>query len=182
MTLFRERRQLVICVLAAVMIGGFILFRYLPVRKRMKGIKSLRTQTQRAVVKASNHARELPALREQLKETQRKVENYAENIPTQRDLGLFLHQIAALMNEHGLEEQMVQPGKETQAEGLNCILVNMQCRGGLEQIFEFYRSLRKLDRLIRIEHVKLVNKTDFSGQVTMQTKAVIYYRGQTEQG
>ncbi len=164
------------------MAGGFILFRYLPLRKRMKDIKSLRTQTQSAVNRASIQRRELPALREQLTETQKKVENYAANIPTQRDLGLFLHQIAALMNEHELKEQMVQPGRETQAEGLNCILVNMQCRGGLEQIFEFYRSLQKLDRLIRIEHVKLVNKKDFSGQVTMQTKAVIYYRSRTEQG
>ncbi len=164
------------------MVSGFVLFRYLPLRKRLKDIKSLRIQTQSAVTRASIQRRELPALRGQLTETKRKVENYAANIPAQRDLGLFLQQIAGLMNAHGLEEQMVQPGKETQAEGLNCILVNMQCRGGLEQIFEFYRSLQKLDRLIRIEHVKLVNKKDFSGQVTMQTKAVIYYRGRTEQG
>lgn len=164
------------------MIAGFIVVRFLPLRKKIKDIRSLRTQTKLAIEKASIQAQQLPALRDQLAQTRTKVGNYTANIPTQRDLGLFLQQIADLMNEHELKEQMVQPGKETRAEGLNCILVSMQCRGGLEQIFEFYRSLQKLDRLIRIEHVKLVNKKDYSGQVTMKTEAVIYYKGLTDQG
>jgi Tfp pilus assembly protein PilO len=86
------------------------------------------------------------------------------------------------MNEHNLQGQMIQPGKEIKAGELNCIPVNMQCRGRLSQIFEFYRRVQGLDRLVRIEHVKLVNDGGFGGEVTMQTDAVIYYRAEVGQG
>jgi len=36
--------------------------------------------------------------------------------------------------------------------------------------------------LIRIERVELVNDNNFSGEVSMQTKAVIYYRDKVGQG
>jgi hypothetical protein len=150
---FRERKQIAICVTAAVMIAGFVLFRYLPLQRRIKAIKGKRA----AVI-------------------------YERQVPRERALGVFLQEIAGLMNEHNLREQLVQPGKEIEAGELNCIPVDMQCKGRLEQIFEFYKSLQKLNRLARIEQVKLVNDRDFAGEVSMQTKAIIYYRSVTEQG
>ena len=56
------------------------------------------------------------------------------------------------------------------------------CKGSLKQIFEFYKALQGLDRLVRIEQVKLVNDNDFSGRVSMHTEAVIYYRAGATQG
>jgi len=80
------------------------------------------------------------------------------------------------MNEHNLMGQVIAPRKEVKAEKLNCIPVNMQCKGKLAQIFEFYRRLQGLDRLVRIEQVKLTNDSDYDGQVSMEARAVIYYR------
>jgi len=85
------------------------------------------------------------------------------------------------MNENNLREQLIQPGEEVKAEGLNCIPVSMKCKGSLKQIFKFFRSLQRLDRLIRIEEVKLVNDNGFSGEVSMQTKVIIFYRAKAEQ-
>jgi hypothetical protein len=42
--------------------------------------------------------------------------------------------------------------------------------------------LQRLDRLVRIESVKLVNSDDLSGQVSMQTRTVVYYRPNVDQG
>jgi Tfp pilus assembly protein PilO len=77
---------------------------------------------------------------------------------------------------------VVAPGEEIKADKLNCMPVNMQCKGKLGQIFEFYRQLQRLDRLVRIESVKLVNSDDLSGQVSMQTRTVVYYRPNVDQG
>jgi hypothetical protein len=52
----------------------------------------------------------------------------------------------------------------------------------LAKIFEFYKQLQSLDRLVRVEQVKLENDGDFSGEVTMQTKTVIYYRAEAVKG
>jgi Tfp pilus assembly protein PilO len=180
--LFEERGQVVICVVAVVMVSGFVLFRYLPLQKKMKAVRQRRDVQRLAIAKASTESRQVPAVKEQLLQLQMAVENYEANVPAQRDLGVFLHRIANLMNEHNLREQLVQPGKEVEVRELNCIPVSIRCRGRLEQIFEFFKSLQGLDRLVRIERVKLENKSDFSGEVIVQTKAAIYYRPEAERG
>ncbi|UCF00060.1 MAG: type 4a pilus biogenesis protein PilO [Planctomycetota bacterium] len=179
---FQERQQIAICVAATVMIGGTVLFGYLPLQKRIKVIKSKKASQMLAMTKTSAESRRLPALKEELLHLQRAVETYEQQVPSHRSLGIFLQEIAGLMNKHNLQEQLVQPGKEIKAGKLNCIPVNMQCKGKLAQIFEFYKSLQKLDRLARIEEIKLVNDRDFTGEVSMQTKAIIYYRSATKQG
>ena len=182
MIIFREKREMAICAAAAVMICAFVLLRFLPLKKEEKFLKQAYASQMLAISKASAESRQIPTIREQLLQLQRTVGNYERQIPSQRELGEFLQKIADLMNEHNLKGQMIQPGKEIRAGELNCIPVNMQCKGRLSQIFEFYRRVQGLDRLVRIERVKLVNDGDFSGEVIMQTNAVIYCRAEAGQG
>jgi len=180
--LFQERQQIVICVLAGAIVGGFILFRYLPLQNKAKAVEQMETTQTIAIAKASAEIQQLPVLEEQLIKLQAKVANYKANIPLQRDLGGFLHKIAGLMDKHNLKEQVIAPGKEIEADELKCIPVDMQCKGRLAQVFEFYKQLQGLDRLVRIERAELVNDSDFGGEVSMQTKLVIYYRPEAGQG
>ena len=90
--------------------------------------------------------------------------------------------VGSKMSDTKLSEQFIEHGTETQAGVLNCIPVNMRCKGKLTQLFEFHRALQRLDRSVRIEQVELVNEADFGGEVSMQTKAFIYYESADEQG
>lgn len=180
--LFRERRQIAICVAAAAMVCGFVLFRYLPLQRKAKFLRQACAAQMLAISKASSESRQIPTIRERLLDLQTAVGNYERQIPAKRELGEFLQEIANLMNEHNLQGQVIQPGKEVKAGELNCIPVNMQCKGRLSQIFEFYRRVQGLDRLVRIEHVKLVNDSGFGGEVMMQTNAIIYFRAEVGQG
>jgi len=173
--MFRGRQQIVICVIAGVMVTGFVLLRHLPLRKKIKAVKQAKATQTLAITKASAESEQLPVIKEQLLKLRTLVGNYEANIPAQRALGEFLRRIASLMDKHNLKEQLVQPDKETETDNLNCIPVNMHCKGRLEQIFEFYKSLQNLDRLVRIERVKLENDNDFSGEVYSQAKVFIYY-------
>jgi Tfp pilus assembly protein PilO len=164
------------------MVGGFVMFSYLPLRRETEFIRQAYASQKLAISKALDESRQIPAAREQLFGLQASVGNYERQIPAQRELGEFLQKIADLMDEHNLKGQMIQPGKEIRTGDLNCIPVNMQCKGRLSQIFEFYKSVQGLDRLVRIERVKLVNDGDFGGEVTVQTNAVIYYRAEAGQG
>jgi Tfp pilus assembly protein PilO len=164
------------------MVCGFVLFRYLPLQRKTKFLRQAYAAQMLAISKASAESQQIPTIREQLLQLQTAVGNYERQIPSQRELGEFLQRIANLMNEHNLQGQLIQPGKEIKAGELNCIPVNMQCKGRLSQIFEFYRRVQGLDRLVRIEHVKLVNDGDFGGEVIMQINAVIYYRAEVGQG
>ena len=180
--LFREKQQLMICVAAGVMVGGFLLLRYLPLQRRMKAARQTKAAQALTIAKGTAESKQLPLLKAQLLKLQRELENYEANIPERSEIGVFLQRIAGLMNEHNLRGQVIEPRKEIKAEKLNCIPVNMKCKGKLTQIFEFYRRLQGMDRLIRIEQVKLLNDSDFSGEVGMEAKAVIYYRPEVGQG
>jgi Tfp pilus assembly protein PilO len=179
---FRERQQIAIFVIAAAIVSGFVLFRYLPLQKRMKAVKDTRAAQTLVIMKGQAEGKQVSVLKEQKLLLQQSVGDYHTNIPSQRDLGGFLQRIADLVNEHNLKEQVVTPGEEMRAGELNCIPVDVQCKGRLAKIFEFYKRLQSLDRLVRIEQVKLENDNDFSGEVTMQTKAVIYYRAEVAKG
>lgn len=180
--MFREKKQIAICVAAGAMVIAFVLFRYLPLRQRIKAVGRIKAAQRLAISKASMEKAQMPVLKEQLLKLQQTVGNYQASIPSETDLGVFLQMIADLMTKCNLNEQVIAPHKEITVEGLNCIPVDMQCKGRLAQVFEFYKRMQKLERLIRIEKVKLANDADFSGRVSMQAKVVIYYRPQSVQG
>ncbi len=180
--MFRERQQIIIFALAGLIVGGFVFLLYLPLRKDIKTVEREKAAQMFAVAKLSAETRQMPALKEQLMKLQQEIGNCQGNIPSQRDMGEFLRKMADLMNENHLKEQVITPGREIEAGNLMCIPVDMQCKGKLDQIFEFYKRLQILNRLIRIERVELTNDSDFNGQVSMQTKAIIYYQPQLNQG
>lgn len=180
--LFRERKQIAICVAAAVITAAFLLFCYLPLQKRIKAAEKAEASQRRFITKASMEKAQMPALREQLLKLRKTVGNYQASIPSQTDLGVFLQQMADLMSKHNLKEQVIVPGKEIVTKKLSCIPVDMQCKGKLAQVFEYYKGMQGLDRLVRIEKIEFINDSDFSGEVSMRAKVVIYYRPQSVQG
>jgi Tfp pilus assembly protein PilO len=173
---FGQRQQIVICVVAGAIVCVFLLFWYLPLRNQMKAVRQTKAAQALTIAKGAADSKQLPVLNEQLLQLRAKLGDYEANIPAQNTFGAFLGIITDLMNQNNLQEQEVKPGDEVKADKFNCIPVNICCKGKLSQIFELYRGLQALDRLVRIEQVKLTNDNAYKGQVSMETKAVIYYR------
>ena len=165
-----------ICIVAGVVVCVFVLFWYLPLHKEIKAIRQAKAAQSLAIAKGDADSRQLPLMKEQLLGLRARLANYEANIPDKNTFGGFLGRIADLMNENKLKEQEITPGEEIKADKFNCIPVTMRCKGELAQIFKLYRQLQTLDRLVRIEQVRLSNDRSFSGQVSMETKAFIYYR------
>ncbi|MFC1675701.1 type 4a pilus biogenesis protein PilO [Planctomycetota bacterium] len=180
--MFKNKQQIIIIAAAILMICVFSLVWYLPLQKRKNTIEQADTIQQLSIDNSVLQNNQLPTLKEQIEQFQVSIGNYDLHIPEYRDLGTFLQEIAELMNKHGLKKQVVNPNIEIQTDDLNCIPVTMQCNGQLSQIFEFFKSLQSLDRMVRIEQVTLINDKNFNGQVSMQTKAFIYYKAPAEQG
>ncbi len=174
--MFKKKQQLIIIIVATLLIADFVFFGYLPLKKRMDEIKQSRRDQMRIISDGLNKRKQLPGLDKQLQELERQAVNFDLQIPRERLLGDFLQKIASLMKTHELEEQLIQPNTEIKTDLLNCIPITIQCRGSLEQLFGFFESVQQLDRLVRIESIKLGNERDYSGIVSMETKANIYYR------
>jgi Tfp pilus assembly protein PilO len=180
--LIRDKQQITICLIAVVTIGGFIIFRYLTLKNKIQAVEQTISAQRLTIAKGVSDREQLPLFEEQLKKLQSELEDYEANIPEKRDLGLFLSRIADLMNQYELREQIIESREEIKGENFSCIPLNIRCKGSLTQMFEFYQRLQGLDRLIRIEQVKFLNDGSFGGDVSMQTRAVIYYRAEVEQG
>ena len=176
---FEGKKQLVILVVSAVMIVMFALLQYFPMRQKIRASKHSAEAQKTALNESTSANQRLPELRKQFTELQGEVENFDAKIPEGRNIGDFLQQIAGIMSDHELKKSLIEPGNEIVREienhGLICIPVTIRCQGRLEQIFEFSKSLQGLDRLIRIEQIELKNDNNYSGQVDMMAKAVIYY-------
>lgn len=162
--------------LAILLVAAFVFLRYIPSMKKVSTIKTSIANYEMVVAAAAAKAEKMPQMRRQLKGLRETTANYQEQIPAQRELGDFLQQMAELMNEHKLTSQLIEPSGETSTGKLNCIPIVINCTGSLEQLFGFFESLQKLDRLVRISRIRLDNDKDFGGSVKLQADAVVYYR------
>jgi len=173
---FRVKQQALILIAAAVLISTYVVVRYLPMRRVAADLRREKAAQNVLIASAQARQAELPKLQKRLDELKESLADFDSRIPFDTQLGQFLGPIAALMDKYGLTEQQIAPHEEIQAEPLVCTAVTMKCRGSLEQIRRFCRSLQELDRVVRIEKFHLVNDPEYTGQLRMEAETVIYHR------
>ncbi len=179
---FRVKQQVLILIAAAVLVAGFVIFRYLPMHRKDAALKQERVSQAGLAERAQAAEAEMPNLQAQLDELEDRLADFDFKIPYDTQLGQFLGRVAALMDEHKLTEQQIAPHKEIESGLLVCTPVTMKCRGRLDQIRRFCRSLQGLDRAVRIEKFRLVNDSEYKGQLRMEAEAVIYHRDPASRG
>ncbi len=173
-----RRQQVWLYAVAVLFCADFVFYGYTPCHKRLQSLRDAEIQQRRLIETASAQSKELPAIKARLADVQQVVEHYESYVPGEVSLGLFLQDIARIMTEHHLADQVVVPGKEEESNGVGCISVHVNCRGSLKDLFSFFHDFQSMDRLVRIEKVILQNDRDFTGRVSMDTDAVIFYRPQ----
>lgn len=170
------KKQIALSIISAGSIALFFALVYLPMNKEIKNYRAKNRNTRLFIQKVAAQSDQLSDLDKKLSDLKEQVEIYRQHVPEGRNLGQFLQDMAALMDEYELKDQSIKPGAEINVLNLKCIPLDMRCTGKLSQMFEFYKSLQSMDRLIRINSVNLVNDKNFNGNVTMETKAAIFYR------
>jgi len=168
--------------LGVLFLFDFVFYGYMPSHRRLQSLTRARNQHEQAINTAVAQAEALSTLEERHRETVQIVKRYEDCVPTESALGVFLGQIANIMTQHQLTDEEVEPGREVAAGQLNCIPVQMNCTGTLSAIFGFFNDLQSLQRLVRIEKIVLRNGPKFSGTVSMQAEAIIFYRTGTDRG
>lgn len=174
-----RRQQVWVCIIAGLFLSDFILCGYLPSHQRLTSLLQAREHQQRMIQMAAAQGAELPGLRTRLRDTEAIVKRFEACVPADKALGAFLQRITAVMAEHELTDPVVLPGKEQETTDLGCIPIQMTCEGTLTNLFDFFNTLRTLDRMVRIEKVTLDNDPDFSGKLTMQADAYMFYQGKS---
>jgi Tfp pilus assembly protein PilO len=173
--MINKKQQFMIFGLAVGLVCGFVFAAYLPIRRSLKELRGACEEAKAALASGETQGKQMPGLKKQLAEQQVRVGDYSAKIPADRSIGNFLQQVTSLMNQCDLKDQQILPGQEVRGKSLSCIPVSIQCKGSMKQVFEFFKSLKTMERVTGIEMVKLDNDDDFTGQVSMQSRANIYY-------
>ncbi|HEG44528.1 MAG TPA: hypothetical protein ENH94_10820 [Phycisphaerales bacterium] len=171
-----DKQQVIIITVAVIIVAGFTVLRYVPLAKHRAAVRQEKTEVLNRAESLKIKSAQLPAMRQKVLTLAGDLEKYDMQIPEGRNFAALWQQIANVMNAHGLSDQLVQPSDEIRGDSINCIPLSIQCSGKLDQIYELFNSLQKMDRLIRIEHIQLLNDKGFDGTVRMQAKANVYYR------
>ncbi len=174
--LWRSRQQIWVCAIALLFVSDFVFCGYIPSQNRLQALERARVQQEDMIRMAAAQGEELPRLRRRLQDTSRVVERYETYVPAEGTLGTFLQHIAGIMTARHLTDQVVVPGKECAGEGVNGIPVHMTCSGSLADVFGFFNDLEALDRLVRIGQVTLTNDSAFTGRLSLQIEATIFYQ------
>jgi Tfp pilus assembly protein PilO len=171
-----DKRQLAIGAAAAALLCGFVVLRFLPMKRAMAEVRSEKRAVHEAMEKTQWQAEKLKELEEQLSALRQRLSGFAEMVPADRQLGPFLRRLTDLMEECGVSDQVIQPGEEKEGEDLGCVPVKMRCTGRLDEIFRFFVSLEELGRVVRVEQVRLSDGGAFDESVQMEAEGLIYYR------
>ena len=171
-----DKQQLIILGLSAVIVCGFGIFQYIPVIRQKHAIRDQIEQQNQLFEKVCLQSVLLPELKQQKNQLQDELVPFAKEIPQGRQFAPLWQQIADVMNECKLTEQLVQPGEELKSKQLCSIPLTLECQGSLEQLFAFFQAMENMDRLVRFEEVKFENDSDFSAVVKLNAKANVYYQ------
>lgn len=172
------KQQAWLYAVAALFCADFVIYGYMPSHRRLQSLQATGMQQRRMIETAAAQGKELPALRTRLKNVEQIVEHYDAYVPQEVSLGAFLQDIARIMTEHHLTDQVVVPGREMESDAVRCIPVHVNCKGSLRDVFGFFHDFQAMSRLVRMEKVMLQNDHEFMGRVGMDADAVIFYRPQ----
>lgn len=174
-----DKQQTIILLITAVLLTGFAVFRYVPIVQTKLASRDMMDKHDIAMQQVQHYAKTMPELRREKQQYVQQLEDFSVKIPEGKQFAQLWQQIADVMNDCQLTEQLVRPGTEKQSQQLNCIPLTIECSGSFEQMFEFFQSLEKLDRLVRLEEIDLKNSNDFDATMKLNAKANIFYQSKT---
>lgn len=171
-----DRQQFYICIAGIVLAGGFIAFRYVPIVRQNVAVTEKIKEQEALINQIHSQGTLFPELVYQREQLTERLIPFEQKVPRGRNFAQLWQQIADIMNDCKLREQLVRPGSELKSDRLCSIPLTIECKGTLEQIFTFFKSLENIDRLIQIEEMELEKDADLHTLVKLYAKANVYYQ------
>ena len=113
---------------------------------------------------AAAQSAELPGLERRLRDMEKAVEGFDLRVPADRALGTFLQQIAGIMTDCHLVEQVVLPGEGSEKQRSElCPYPRGVQAGPWRTSSVSSQKLQSLDRLVRVEKVAMENDSGPDG-------------------
>ena len=160
-------------LLAAAGLGAY---QYYPVHLQQKALHQTLARQADKLDEIKGYSEKLPTLHRQVKTLDMQAEEFARLFPVDQGFSRLWHQIAEIMDNNHLSDQLVRPGEVTCEDDFCSIPLEIRCSGTFENIFEFFRELEQFERLIRMDQVQIKNDEEISGRLILQAQARVFYQ------
>ena len=171
-----NKKQIWVVFISIIVMIVFVFCGCLPLKHKAELLQVRNKEMSDLVTQRLVEIQQIPSMRLRVNELKLKVGDFDDRIPNNRNLGDFLNNVTDIMQSCNLKEQLVQPAAEIIEGDMYCIPIELNCKGSLEDMFGFFKSLKSYGRLMRIKKIEFDSSDKLDGQVKMVTKGLIYYQ------
>lgn len=177
-----DKQQTVLLASVLLLAAGIGVFRYLPLMRQRRVLDETVEQNRQVLKQIQTQRLREGQLAEELERMRAQTAAFDAKIPAGKSFAELWRQIADLMNQYNLDDQLVQPGQPIESEQLGSIPLTLSCRGTMQDMYAFFKAIEQWDRLIRFEKVELTNDSAFGGVVKLNGMAQLYYQPEQKRG
>lgn len=138
-----------------------------PVLDQIDSLEAARTDLERQLAEVEARAKNLEALKAELETLQADLKQAKKELPEDREIPGLLKGISTLGRNVGLEVRKFQPMPERSREYVAEVPVALEVEGAYHEVAMFFDRLAKMNRIVYVQNIKMLNPTDRGGKVVL---------------
>jgi Tfp pilus assembly protein PilO len=147
--------QILTVALVLGVAGLFVFTVHLPQKRHLKQLEQDYRQQEENLQKAKEEYSQLAELNKKVTLLRNVVNRLYKRMPAKGEFGSSLEKIVAGMNASKLVTEEISPQSPVSTEKFSELPIKINFKGSFENICTFLAGLENLDRLIRIENLRL---------------------------
>jgi Tfp pilus assembly protein PilO len=155
---FRSEQTLTVALVLGV-VGLFVFTVHLPQKRHLKQLAREYRQQEADLLKAKEEYAQLAELNKKVTLLRNVVHRLYKRMPAKGEFGSSLEKIVAGLNASKLVTEEISPQSPVSEEKFSELPININFKGSFENICTFLAGLENLDRLVRIENLRLEGDT-----------------------
>lgn len=178
--MYHNRQAKTVAVLLAAT-GAFAWYALVPAERRLQSARAEADQILGQIGEQSQQVLTLRQLHDEVQRLEQRVRDFRTRIPPEHELGVFLKELAAILERNGFAHYTLQPQPARPlAEGrlpadllkampgLHTQPVVVQVAGDFDALFSALRELEQTPRLSQVESLSLEAREDHRGEIRVE--------------
>lgn len=175
-----ERKQLVALLAAGVMLAVFALLVFVPKSQKLSKLRETLKETQAQLAEMSQRASEAPLVAADLEKLTPAYQQNLRRLPRENSTAEFLREVSAVLAEEETSRRELIPGAARPQTGYLELPISISFDSTFSGAYRALSRIEKLDRLSRVESVKMAAAADNSGLVRVELKLVVFQLAETK--
>ncbi|HAU37240.1 MAG TPA: hypothetical protein DCX07_05935 [Phycisphaerales bacterium] len=158
-----------------VVMGAAAAFVYVPQSRKLNELRGEVVSQEEAIKMDLQRAAVVPEIRNQVQEMRSRYINWQRRLPKQKELGQFLREISTQISDQSLSNQVIEPGNPAREELYHTLPIIMKFGGPYPAMAQFLKGLENMERLTRVQRIRIKNDPKKDGEVDVELRLNIYF-------